>query len=268
MYETYWNLHAPPFENVPDPRFFYASEVHRECLARVQYAVSRRKGAVLVVGDVGCGKTLLCRRYLATLSPGAYDVALLVHPSLDPVGFLREVLRQWGEAPRGDSKDELLGQVRARLLQNHRRGVESLLVVDEAQAIQGLETLEELRLLLNHQLDDRFLLTVVLLGQPEVLNRIRALPQLHQRIGIRARLGPLTQDETVRYVLTRLKRAGATRCMFRPRALAAVYRLSRGVPRDINTLCDLALLRAYLERAPFVEEAHVAFADEEVVSCA
>lgn len=268
MYESFWGLHSAPFENVPDPRFFYAAPSHEECLARLSFAVNRHKGAALVVGDVGCGKTLVCRKFLGSLPPGSHDVALLVNPSLGPTAFLRELLRQWGEEPRSEDKAELLSQVRTRVLDNHGRGVESLVVIDEAQTIRQTETLEEIRLLLNFQRDDRFLLTVILLGQPELLPTIRALPQLSQRIPIRGQLGPLPWEEAVRYVLTRLQRAGGARCMFSPEAVREVYRRSGGVPRRINTLCDLALLQGYLDKATTVEARHVSDPEsDELMAC-
>ncbi|NOY46400.1 MAG: AAA family ATPase [Deltaproteobacteria bacterium] len=266
MYEAYWNLRMPPFENRPDPRFFYGSRGHLECLARLRYAVNRRKGPVLLTGPTGSGKSLVCRRLLASLPKGTYDVAVVTEPGRDPETFLREALRRWGQEPGSGGKADLIARIRSHLLENHRREVESLLVVDGAQAFQGAETLNEIRLLLNPRFGGRFLLTLILVGGPEVVSQVRSVPPLDQRIGVRARLGPLSRDETIRYVLTRLKRAGAGRCMFRPRALDAVYQLSGGLPREINTLCDAALLRAYLERAPFVEAQHVEFGEEEAAA--
>ncbi len=267
MYEAYWNLRMPPFESRPDPRFFYGSRVHLECLTRLEYAVTRRKGPVLLTGAAGCGKTLVCRRLLASLPKGAHEVAVLADPEPEPEPFLREALRQWGQEPASGGKAELVAQIRSYLLENHRRGVESVLVVDGAHAIQKPETWNEIRLLLNPRFGGRFLLALVLVGRSEVVSGVRSLPPLDQRIGVRAQLAPLSRDETIRYVLTRLKRAGAGRCMFRPRALDAVYQLSGGVPREINSLCDAALLRGYLERAEHVAVHHVVFGEEAAADC-
>jgi len=266
MYEAYWNLRMPPFENRPDPRFFYGSRVHLECLTRLRYAVNRRKGPVLLTGPAGSGKTLVCRRFLASLPKGGCDVAVVTEPGPDPETFFREALRRWGQEPGSGGRADLVARVRSHLLENRRRDVESLLVVDGAQAVPGPETLNEIRLLLNPRFGGRFLLTLVLVGRPEVVSQVRSLPPLDQRIGVRVRLGPLSREDTIRYVLTRLKRAGAGRCMFRPRALDAVHQLSGGLPRQVNTLCDAALLRAYLERAAFVEAHHVAFQEEEAAA--
>lgn len=269
MYEDYWALIERPFENVPDPRFYFATEAHQECLARLSYAVSTKKGATLVIGDVGCGKTLICRKFFSTLRPRDHDIALFINPSLNPTEFLRELLRQWGEEPKTPDKSELLVQIRDRIHRNHSRGVNTLIFIDEAQAIKSAETFEEIRLLLNYQLDDRFLLTVVILGQPEVLPSILSLPQLNQRISIRTRIGPLDWNDTVRYILTRIKRVGAVKCMFTPEALREVFKKSDGVPRQINTLCDLALLRGFLEKSACVEKRHISFEDaQEVSRCA
>ncbi|WP_169709443.1 ExeA family protein [Deferrisoma camini] len=262
MYEAYWNLRMPPFENRPDPRFFYGSRAHHECLTRLRYAVNRRKGPVLLTGPAGSGKTLVCHRFLASLPRGAYDVAVVPELDPDPETFLREALRRWGQEPGSGGRSELGAQIRSHLLENHRRGVESLLVMDGAHAVQTPEALNEIRLLLPPRFGGRFVLTLVLVGRPELVARVRSVPALDQRIGVPVRLGPLSREETIRYVLTRLKRAGAGRCMFRPRALDTVHQLSEGLPREINTLCDAALLRAYLERAPFVEAHHVALGEE------
>ncbi|MBI5015018.1 MAG: AAA family ATPase [Deltaproteobacteria bacterium] len=268
MYEAYWALALPPFDNVPDPRFFYPSASHGECLARLSFATERRKGAALIVGSVGCGKTILSRQFLSSCPAGSHDVAVLVNPNLTAVEFLQELLRQWGEEPRSSDKSSLLAQIRERIMKNFQRRVETLVVVDEAQAIRSEETLEEIRLLLNYQIDDRFLLTVLLLGQPEVAASVRALPQLDQRIAVRGRLEALDHADTVKYVLTRLKQAGAVRCMFTPQAVAQIYALSHGIPREINNLCDASLLQAYLDKAEAVDVQHVVRMTEELRWCA
>lgn len=243
MYEEHWGLREKPFENVPDPRFLYRSAEHEEALARLRYAVTARKGGALLTGDYGSGKTLLSRVLRRELHQDSRcQLVLITYPKLTGVQFLKEILYQLtGTEPRGD-RTRLLRRLDGLLRENARREVDTVLLIDEAQSIDGRVLLEEVRLLLNFQSEDRFLLTVLFIGQPELRAKVEAVPQLKQRLAVRYHLGNLSAEETARYVRHRLTVAGARREIFSPQALRQVARYSGGRPRSINNVCDLALV--------------------------
>ncbi len=257
LYETYWGLLSAPFQNVPDPNFFFPSSKHREGLARLLFAVKHGKGAALLTGEIGCGKTTLSRTFILHLAEDKYDVGILTNPALPRNDFLGEVNIQLGIPLTSHSKVDLLRSLNQKLLDNMNGGKDTVLVVDEAHSITDTDVFEELRMLLNFHLNDRFLLTLVLMGQPELRDRITAIRQLDQRIMIRYHLAPLDLEETLRYIAFRLKKAGASRGIFSEEALHMIYEQSRGIPRVINTLCDLCLLEGFAARAKIVDSALV-----------
>jgi len=241
MYLEYWGFQKYPFENVPDPEFMFYSPEHKEALARLVYAVKRNKGAVLLTGEVGCGKTMLSRVFIQQLAESEFDIGLITNPALSPIDFLKEALNQIGLNSQSNSKHELLNILNVAMVENMKKGRSTLFIIDEAQMISG-ETFEEIRLLLNFQLNDRFLLTLVIIGQPELRDKIRAYKQLDQRITNRYHLNPLNIDNTRAYIAIRLEKAGQANNMFTPAAVDEIYNHSEGVPRIINNICDLALL--------------------------
>jgi general secretion pathway protein A len=241
MYLEYWGLQKFPFENVPDPEFMYYSSEYEEALSRLTYAVKRNKGTVLMTGEIGCGKTTLSRVFIQQLADSEYDIGLITNPSLEPVDFLKEAIYQIGLNPLSHSKSELLKMLNERMIENMKNNRTTLLIVDEAQLI-AKETFEEIRLLSNFQLNDRFLMTLVLIGQPELRNMIRGYKQLDQRIAIRYHLNPLNSGNTVKYIAFRLEKAGRTTDIFTSAAMDEIYNYSEGIPRKINNICDLALL--------------------------
>lgn len=247
MYLDYWGLKKYPFENVPDPEFMFYSAEHEEALARLVYAVRRNKGAVLLTGDVGCGKTTLSRVFIKQLAESDFDIGLITNPSLTPIDFLKEALYQIGLESPSSSKADLLKLMNDRMVENMRSGRSTLLVIDEAQLIYQ-ETFEEIRLLLNFQMNDRYLLQLVLIGQPELRDKLRAYKQLDQRIAIRYHLNPLSMDDAKSYVAFRLEKAGQGTSMFTPDALDEIYHASTGIPRVINKICDLALLIGFSKK--------------------
>ena len=241
MYREFWNLNRYPFDNTPDPEFFYYSPAHHEAVDRLSYGIRERKGAVVLTGDVGCGKTLISRKVIRELPGDGYDVAVIVNPSLSPVELLREILYQLGVSRVPKTKVDILHELNALLLGCHRVDKHVVIVVDEAQAIKNAGTLEELRLLLNFQLNDAYLLTLILIGQPEWAERLSDLPQLEQRVAVNYNLRPLDAEETEKYIRHRLHTAGAVNGIFTPEAARAVFRCTQGTPRRINTLCDRCL---------------------------
>jgi len=252
-YEDYWGLKLAPFENVPDPKFYFPSPKHEEGLHRLLYGVEARKGAILLTGEIGCGKTTLSRQLIQHLAHERYDTALIANPAIDAQEFMEEVLYQFGLAGNG-SKLDRLHQLNEHLLENLKQNKDTVIIVDEAQAIKDDRVFEELRLLLNFQLNDRFLLTMILLGQPELNGRINAITQFAQRIAVRFHLPAFDREETTKYIEFRLKTAGADRRpIFSPDALDLIFQSSGGIPRNINTMADLSLLSGFLERKAQVD---------------
>ena len=251
-YEFHWGLSELPFENVPDPKFYFPAPMHEEALHRLLYGVQTRKGAVMLTGEIGCGKTLLSRELGLHLSGEQYDMALIANPGFGVEDFLTEVLYQLGIEPT-KTKVRLLHLLNDRLHENYKKGKQTIIVVDEAQAIPDDQVFEELRLLLNFQLNDRFLLTLVLMGQPELNERVMAIKQFAQRISIKYHLGAFSQEQTAQYIEFRLKAARCQREVFDKEALALVFQRSGGIPRNINRLCDLCLLIGFMDRAAIVD---------------
>ncbi len=242
MYLEHWGFQKYPFDNVPDPEFMYYSPEHKEALARLFYAVRRNKGAVLLTGEIGCGKTMLSRVFIQQLSEAEFDIGLITNPALSPIDFLKEALNQIGLNSHSNSKHELLNILNVAMIENMKKSRSTLFIIDEAQLISA-ETFEEIRLLLNFQLNDRFLLTLILLGQPELRDMIRGYKQLDQRIANRYHLNPLNLEDTKAYIALRIEKAGRRDSgIFTTAAVEEVYNHSEGVPRVINNVCDLALL--------------------------
>jgi len=241
MYLDYWGLNTFPFENVPDPDFMYYSPEHEEALVRLLYAVKRMKGAALLTGEIGSGKTTLSRVFIQQLPDSEFDIGLITNPSLNALDFIKEVHYQLGLESKSNSKSDLLIILNNRLLENINRGRGTLLIIDEAQLIFW-ETFEEIRLLLNFQMNDRFLMTFLLIGQPELRDMIRGYKQLDQRIALRYHLNPLSEEETANYIRFRLQKAGGRDDPFLEKAYQAIFDYSGGIPRKINNACDLSLL--------------------------
>jgi general secretion pathway protein A len=253
MYLDYWKINKYPFENVPDPDFMYYSPEHEEALVRLLYAVKRMKGAALLTGEIGSGKTTLSRVFIQQLPEKEFDIGLITNPSLNALDFIKEVHYQLGLDSDSNSKTDLLVILNNHLLDNMNKGRSTLLIIDEAQLIFG-ETFEEIRLLLNFQLNDRFLMTFLLIGQPELRDMIREYKQLDQRIAIRYHLNPLTKAETANYIRFRLSKTGCDRELFTEKAYDAIYQYSGGIPRKINNVCDLALLVGFSLKIQEIDE--------------
>ncbi|MBU1809148.1 MAG: AAA family ATPase [Candidatus Omnitrophica bacterium] len=246
MYTSYWGLTEKPFENTPDPKFIYYSQQHEEAMARMLYVVREHKGAALLTGEYGCGKTLLSRVLRKELQQeNKYQSVFILDPHLTVREFLREIIYQMGSGPIPKNKIDISHALNKLILTNHNAGKHTVLVVDEAQSIDNLDIFEEIRLLLNYQLDTAFLLTVILLGAPELKQVVMGMQHLVQRMAAGYHLNGLSETETKDYINHRLNIAGASKQLFAEDSFHEVYVHSYGVPRRINTICDLALLMGF-----------------------
>ncbi|MFZ0706870.1 MAG: AAA family ATPase [Candidatus Korobacteraceae bacterium] len=258
MYKQFFGLNRNPFEISPDPFFYHPTPRHNEALANLHYGVGRRKGFIVITGEVGTGKTLLVRCLLAELRKGNIAFGYVFNPLLSTVEFFQYIMADLGLPYAGRSKTEILLDLNRFLIQRHARGLITALVIDEAQDLRP-ELLEEIRLLTNLETSQQKLLQIVLLGQPE-LERVLDSPelrQLKQRIALRCQLLPLDEQQTRSYVLSRLERAGAKpeAPVFTDGGLSTLHEYSRGIPRIINNLCENAMVSAYArEQKPVTSE--------------
>ncbi|MEE9275285.1 MAG: AAA family ATPase [bacterium] len=252
MYLDYWGLSAPPFENLPNPDFLYYSPMHEEAMTRLLYAAHGRKGAAMLTGHAGTGKTTLSRAFVRQLDEDKFDVGLIANPSLSPLDFLKEILYQLDVEEHSQSKVELLRMLNDKMLTNIQEGRDTIVIIDEAQAIEDDRTLEELRLLLNFQMNDRFLLTLILIGQPELREKVANIPQLSQRISIKYHLRPLDFSEAIKFIFFRLKTAGLNKSVFSEEAIKLIFRSSGGIPRRLVNICDMCLLVGFTYKAPLI----------------
>ena len=249
MYEAFFGLRVRPFNLTPNPDFLYLSHTHREVYAHLLYGMQNRAGFIEVTGEVGTGKTTILRTVLNDLDPDVFLAALIFNPKLTAVELLRAVNREFGISDEGESSARLIENLNHFLLEENRAGRVPVLVIDEAQNLSG-DVLEQIRLLSNLETETEKLIQIVLAGQPElgqVLSRPE-LRQLDQRIAVRFHLTPLSDRETRDYIRHRLKIAGRPDGeLFAPGALKRIHRLSGGVPRLINILCDRTRLVGYAE---------------------
>jgi general secretion pathway protein A len=266
MYRDYFGFKQSPFSITPDPGFLFLSHDHKEAFAHLLYGVGDTGGFVQLTGEVGTGKTTLCR-YLMENTPEEVDVALILNPRQSALELVASICDELGiDYPReSDSIKALVDRLNASLLERHAHGRRTVLVIDEAQNL-SVEVLEQVRLLTNLETTRHKLLQILLIGQPElqtIMDRPE-LRQLDQRITARYHLRPLSLSETSAYVTHRLAVAGCAKTLFTTRALKEIFRRSQGVPRLINILCDRALLGAYAKRAAQVDPRLVKAADREI----
>ena len=267
MYAEYFGLTERPFSLAPDPRYLYLSEAHREALAHLLYGIGEGGSFVQLTGEVGTGKTTVCRALLEQLPPEV-DVAMIFNPRLTSVELLAAVCDELRIAyPAGTTSLKVLVDTLSQaLLDAHARGRRTVLIIDEAQNLRA-RVLEEIRLLTNLETTKEKLLQVILIGQPELAELLarRNLRQLSQRVTARYHLRSFTERESQRYVAHRMEIAGQRQPIFTKQAVRAAHRLSRGIPRLLNTICDRALLGAYATGQTRVKEAVVRRAAKEVL---
>ncbi len=247
MYVGYYGLREPPFHITPDPRFLFFSDQHREAFHHVLFGIRERKGFIQITGEVGAGKTTICRAILEELGP-SFKTALILNPILTSTQLLRAILIDLGLKPRKLDRASYADMLNAFLFEQVAAGNDVVLIIDEAQDLDD-DLLEQVRLLSNLETDQRKLLQIVLIGQPELREKLenRALRQLRQRITVRYHLRPLSRKDTERYIAHRLRVAGGNgRPSFTPWAIRRIHGYARGIPRLVNAVCDKALLYGYV----------------------
>ncbi|MEK6647545.1 MAG: AAA family ATPase [Candidatus Firestonebacteria bacterium] len=254
MYEEYWKLKEKPFENTPDPRFLYLSSQHEEGFSRLLYVIKENKGAGMLTGLFGCGKTLLGRALLSELPKDLYKIAFVTNPRLSDVDLLRMIVFQLGKEESLSGKTNILVALEKLLKDNFRDGRKTLVIIDEAHSIEDSNIFEEIRLLLNFQMNDKFLLTLLLLGQPELREKVELSKQLEQRMAMKYHLEGLSKTDTINYINHRLKVAGGEHINWTETASIMIYERSGGIPRRINQICDTALLVGYGHKADKIDE--------------
>jgi general secretion pathway protein A len=250
VYLEYYGLSEPPFNITPNPRFLFYSGKHREAFNHLLYGIQERRGFVQLTGEVGTGKTTLCRALLEQLGPN-FSTAVILNPALDADLLLKAIATEFGLNVAGADRLEMVAIINDFLLTQMAEGRECVLVVDEAQTLDN-NLLEQVRLLSNLETDERKLLQIVLMGQPELRERLNdhGLRQLRQRITVRYHLRPLAREELAQYVQHRLQVSGSNGLpTFTKPALWRIYRYSKGLPRLINAVCDKALLAGFVEKS-------------------
>ncbi len=258
MYLEYYHLKERPFSLTPDPRYLYLAPQHREAYHHLMYGIEHRLGFIQLTGEVGSGKTTICRAVLNSLREKA-RTALILNPCLTEGQLLRAILHDFGIEARGSDRLRHIERLNAFLLERLKEGVNVALIIDEAQNLSPA-LMEQVRLLSNLETDQEKLLQIVLVGQPELEERLAhvALRQLRQRITVRYTLRPLTEQEVDAYIAHRLRMAGGDgQPVFDARAVAAVHRYSGGIPRLVNAVCDGALLAGYVAQTAVIDAACV-----------
>lgn len=246
MYTEFWKLREQPFNNTPDPKYFYASEKHQEALSRLQYLVNDKKACGLLTGVYGCGKTLVMHSLKRATEAQGCKYSIVSNPRLDDTGILRFVLRgltQQEIVPT--NKADVLMQLQSNVEKIAHDGKHTVVVIDEAHAIVNEDIFEELRLLMNFQTETQHLLTLLLVGQPELGPRVEMNKQLNQRIAIRYHLDAFSLADTAKYIRHRMLVGGVADEVFSPEAVDSIQKQSGGIPRWINHFAHMSLLTAF-----------------------
>lgn len=269
MYEAYWKLRRRPFENTFSEESYYPSESAQGALLKLRYAVENRRGAALLAGPSGLGKTLLIRLLLNQL-PEEFSPRLhVVVPTLPAEQLWAYIAAQLGalslEGHTPTIVDSLLA-IELFLSENTRQGNHAVIVIDEAHLVTQNEILEALRLLTNFETDGQLDLSLILAGQTELLPRIQRFPAFDTRLGVKCLMCPFPLEETIAYVNHRIRSAGGKQEIFSDEAIQRLHLIAGGVPRQINRLCDLALLIGYAEDRPTLDADQIEAIHEEMVA--
>lgn len=254
MYEAYWNLTEKPFRNTNNKKFFFYGESYEEAYLRLLYSISEAKGLMVLTGKGGCGKSFINKIFMKEMLEKGYQVAFITNPDLEPVELLQQILCEFGLEFQNKSKVELLKTLKEFVKENTQKDKLCIILIDEAHLIQSKKTLEEIRLLLNMESNDQSLISVVLSGRTELLDLIGKVPSLKERAGLQCNMPPLSCRETGQYIYHRMEKAGCGREIFSAEAIKEIYILTEGIPREINNICDLALLLGYGDNAIVIDQ--------------
>ncbi len=271
MYQSYWNLQSGPFEEKMDATFFYESHPHQAGLLKLQYLVENRKGAGLLVGNGGIGKSYLCHVLQSQLSERHRPFVQLVFPQLSPVELISYLAVELGAEEAGiepgvTGKDRIVRALHRQLQLLCEQGAQPVIVIDEAHLIADQRIFETLHQLLNFQQTSDIDFTLLLVGDRLLLSHLQRSSQLDDRISVRCLLKPFSAEETQRYVEHRLQVAGRSEPVFEADAFQTLFELTQGNPRKINRLCDLGLLVGYADELPLITSDVLEAVSEELVT--
>lgn len=269
MYQDYWQLETKPFEPAADARFFFPCESQRGALHKLRYAIDSRRSAALLAGSAGVGKTLLVQMLREQLGEAIGKFVEVVFPlmsSRDLLAYLAEELGAPPAEPPERTVEASLRRLELTFAEESRLGKHAVLVIEEAHLLEDGGLLETIRLLLNLRSAGQPMFTLLLVGQPALLNALERNAPLDERVDVKTLLRPLAAEESADYVVHRLNAAGATRAIFAPEALVTVHELTQGVPRRINRLCDLALVVGYASRQATIDSAQLEAVNDELVT--
>ncbi len=255
-YLKHFSFKEQPFSSSISQRFFYGNVHHSEALVRLTHAADSGIGLALLVGETGSGKTVLAHRLLEELDEKKYDTALLmmVHVPSSPAWLLRAIASQIGVENPSEERGDVIGELFHRLVQIQESGKKAVVIIDDAHMLRTKEMMEELKGILNMEMDGQKLVTFVLLGLPEMEESVSQDEGLRQRVALWHQLPPLEQELAEDYIRHRLRTAGAKKDPFSQDAIACVYQYSRGIPRLINIICDNALLEGFLQKRDKLDE--------------
>ena len=256
MYKEYWRITKKPFENTTDAGFLYCSLDHQEAFSRMSYAVKEHKTGFFLTGEYGTGKTLLSKALIRECSDDKFKFVIISNPRVEPLEFIKEInyqLNGSGNPSQVLSKPDYLRCISEALNKNYKDGLYTVIIIDEAQSIEHDSLLEEIRLLLNNQRDDSVLFTLLLLGELSFEDKLDKKLGLKQRFSIRYSLSPLDKEDTMKYIRHRLSVSGLNKDIFTDSGYDEIYNLSRGVPRVINNIADLALLTGFIQHKDMVD---------------
>ncbi len=269
MYESYWQLNRKPFENNGDPAFYYPAESHQAALLKLRYATENHRGGALLAGGGGTGKTLVANMLRQTLGEDFTPFVHLVFPQMPTAELLAYLAGELDGSTNGSTGSSIQASIRRIehcLADNTRHDRHAVVIIDEAHLLEDAQTFEALRLLLNFETGGRPGLTLLLVGQTGLLPSLERMPQLEERLGVKCLIRPFTEQEMAGYVAHRLQAAGASRTIFEPDAMPTLYALTHGIARQINRLCDLALLIGFAEERQTLDAAHLEAVCRELVA--
>lgn len=265
MYKNFYSLKENPFNITADPSFFFPSQRHEEAFNHLAYGITSRKGIIVITGEIGTGKTTLCRMLLNRIS-NKVKTALILNPSFSDIQLLQMIVHDLGIECKKKNKLDLVGAIAIFLVEQSSQGHNVAIIIDECQNL-NIRQLEQIRLLSNLETEKEKLLQIILVGQPELNDKLHnhALRQLNQRVSVRYHILPLDKSEVRNYIEHRLKTAGANKQLkFTTEAIETIYHYSQGTPRVINILCDRALLGGFVQETFIINEAIIEHCIKEV----